>query len=111
VYGKVADFIQGIQTAVKLFKSALEMQLYSLADECANFIGGQEIKAKEIFDIYDLFVQRESIICLAFCLKSKVCAVWIYLNLNIVFVNFLVIARLPVQLIIAFFSTTRIQKI
>jgi hypothetical protein len=72
VYGKVTDF-QSIPFAIKLFKLAHEMKLDSLANESANFIRGQEFKANEIFDIYDLFVQKDSKVGQSLCSKSKVC--------------------------------------
>jgi hypothetical protein len=70
VYGKKTDF-RDEQFARKLFKSAHKMQLDSLADESANFIGGHDFDADVVFSWYDLFAQKGNAVGLN--LLSKVC--------------------------------------
>jgi hypothetical protein len=71
VYGQVTDF-QSVPLAIKLFKLAHKLQLDCLAYASANFIGGHDFKATEIFYIFDLFVQKGNTNGVLLCSKSKV---------------------------------------
>jgi hypothetical protein len=72
VYGKVIDF-QNIPFAEKLFRLAHVMQLHSLEDESANFIGGHHFNPDGVFSWYDLFAQKGNAVGLNLISKSKVC--------------------------------------
>jgi len=67
----VTDF-RDKQFAVKLFISAHKMQLNSLADESANFVGRIEFDASVVFSWYDLFAQTGNAVGLNLFSKSKV---------------------------------------
>jgi hypothetical protein len=80
VYGKKTDF-RDSQFAVKLFYSAHVLQIDSLADESAKFIGRIEFHASVVFSWYDLFAQKGNAVGLNLFSKSKVCVCAELLNL------------------------------
>jgi hypothetical protein len=63
------------QFAADLFRSAHKMQLYSLADETANFIGRTKFNASVVFSWYNLFAQFGNAVGVNLFAKSKVCCV------------------------------------
>lgn len=71
VYGKVKDF-KSVPFAMKVFIFAHKMQLSSLENDVAIFIGGHEIKADVIFNIYNVFVQKGNTAGFNLVSKSKV---------------------------------------
>jgi hypothetical protein len=74
VYGKgTVDFQKNIPFAEELFRLAHKMQLDSLADEAANFIGRLEFNASVMLSWYDLFAQMGNAVGLNLFSKSKVC--------------------------------------
>jgi hypothetical protein len=71
VYGKVSNF-QSVRFPNKLFVLAHDLELHSLADESANFIGRIEFHPSVVFSWYDLFVRKGSTVGLTLLSKSKV---------------------------------------
>jgi hypothetical protein len=71
VYGKVSNF-QSIRYPDKLFVLAHDLELHSLADESANFIGRMQFNASVVFSWYDLFARKGSTVGLTLLSKSKV---------------------------------------
>ena len=72
MYSKgTVDFQKNITFAVKLFRLADKMQLDSLADETAKFIGGHAFDADVVFSWFDLFARKGNAVGLN--LLSKVC--------------------------------------